>query len=73
MKSRLQPRADQIGVLDIGATHESSEREWIGDSDPGTDGTGPIDIMWRFFQWSAVTKLLLELLGLTKTYLKVPM
>ena len=24
----------------------------IDGEDPGTDGTDPIDIMWRFFQWS---------------------
>jgi len=43
---------DEI-ITGIGATHERSGREWIGGADPGTDGTGPIDIMCRFFQWLA--------------------
>ena len=36
----------------VGATHERSGREWIGGTDSGTGGTDPMDIMWRFFQWS---------------------
>ena len=35
-----------------GATHERAGREWIGGTFPGMGGTDPMDIMWRFFQWS---------------------
>ena len=36
-------------ITEVGATHERSGRKWIGGADPGTDGTDPIDIMWRYF------------------------
>jgi hypothetical protein len=45
-------RGDDKASAGIGATHERSGREWVGGADPGTGGTGPMDIMWRFFQWS---------------------
>ena len=52
---RLLPnveRGDDGVITGVGATHERSGREWIGGADRGTDSTDPIDIMWRFFQWS---------------------
>ena len=49
-------RGDDWVTVGIGATHERSGREWIGGADPATDGTGPMDIMWRFFQWSVGDK-----------------
>jgi len=33
-------------------THGRAGREWTGGTDPGTDGTEPMDIMWRFMQRS---------------------
>lgn len=38
---------------DIGDTHYQAFFDWAGGTDPGTGGTDPMDIMWRFFQWSA--------------------
>lgn len=32
--------------------HGRAGREWSGGTDPGIGGTEPMDIMWRFFQWS---------------------
>jgi hypothetical protein len=37
---------------DIGDTHGPASRDWRGGIDPGTDGGLPMDIMWRFMQWS---------------------
>jgi hypothetical protein len=37
---------------DLEDPHGRAGREWSGGTDPGTDGTGAMDIMWRFFQWS---------------------
>ena len=45
-------RGDDRVSLGAGATHVRSGREWIGGVDIGTGGTEPMDIMWRFFQWS---------------------
>ena len=45
-------RGDDRVTLGPGVTHERSGREWVGGVDPGTGGTDPMDIMWRFFQWS---------------------
>ena len=36
----------------IGATHERAGREWTGGDDPGLGGIAPMDVIWRFFQWS---------------------
>jgi predicted esterase len=36
--------------------HGRAGREWSGGTDPGTGGTGAMDIMWRFFQWSVADK-----------------
>ena len=30
----------------------------VGGADPGTDGTDPMDIMWRFFQWSVGNRVI---------------
>lgn len=46
-------RSDDRVTVGPGATHERSGAEWVGGSDLGTDGTDPMDIMWRFFRWSA--------------------
>ena len=45
-------RGDDGVITGVGATHVRSGWEWIGGADPGTNGTDPIDIMWRFFQWT---------------------
>ena len=45
-------RGDDRVTAGVGVTHERSGQEWIGGADPGTGGTDPMDIMWRFFQWS---------------------
>ena len=42
-------RGDDGVITGVATTHVRSGREWIGGADPGTDGTDPIDIMWRFF------------------------
>ena len=34
------------------SSHERSGQELIGGADPGADGTGRMDIMWPFIQWS---------------------
>ena len=43
---------DDSVTTGVGATHERSGREWVGGVDPGIGGIDPMDIMWRFFQWS---------------------
>ena len=43
---------DDWVTVGIGATHQRSGREWIDGTNSGTGGTEPMDIMWRFFQWS---------------------
>lgn len=45
-------RGDDQGIAGAGATHERSGGEWISGAYQGTDGPGPMDIMWCFFQWS---------------------
>jgi hypothetical protein len=37
---------------DLVDPHGRAGREWSGGTDPGIGGTGAMDIMWRFFQWS---------------------
>lgn len=37
---------------DLEDPHGRAGREWSGGSDPGTGGTGAMDIMWRFMQRS---------------------
>ena len=38
---------------DVGDTHfPYAFYDWSGGTDPGTGGNEPMDIMWRFFQWS---------------------
>ena len=37
---------------DLADPHGRAGREWSGGTDPGTGGTEPMDIMWRFMQWS---------------------
>jgi hypothetical protein len=37
---------------DIGDSHGRAGRDWSGGTDPGTGGGLPMDIMWRFMQWS---------------------
>jgi hypothetical protein len=37
---------------DQGDAHGTAFGEWAGGTDPGTDGTEPMDIMWRFMQMS---------------------
>jgi len=37
---------------DLPDPHGRAGREWSGGTDPGTDGTEPMDIMWRFMQRS---------------------
>ena len=32
--------------------HGRTGREWTGGTDPGTGGTEPMDVMWRFMQRS---------------------
>ena len=35
---------------DLEDPHARAGREWHGGTDPGTGGTKPMDIMWRFMQ-----------------------
>ena len=37
---------------DLPDPHGRAGREWSGGTDPGTGGTEPMDIMWRFMQAS---------------------